>query len=133
MAADTISPKILIRRVLLIICLTIVLVAPILPLFFREALGFILGAAGSAAWFLWLSRDIRLGLGLPQKAARKRALAGFYLRYLALAAYAVLVAWAVRPNLITLGLGLLMTQVAVFIVVLHHAARRNKYIRGQDG
>ncbi len=92
-----------------------------------------LGAVGSAGWFLWLARDIRLGLGLSHKAARKRALAGHYLRFGALAAYGMLVAWLARPDLIALGIGLLMAQVAMLIVVLHDAARQNKYFRGQDG
>ena len=130
---ESLTPKILIRRVLLIICLTVGLAALILPLFFREALGFILGAIGSAGWFLWLARDIRLGLGLPKKAARKTALAGYYLRFGALAAYGALAAWLLKPNLIALGAGLVMAQAAMFYVVMQDAARRNKYFRGQDG
>lgn len=125
---EDVSPKILIRRILLIICLTSGLAALILPLFFREALGFILGAAGSAGWFLWLARDIRLGLGLPRKAARKRSLAGHYLRFGALAAYGALVAWLIKPNLVTFGLGLAMSQFAIVIAGAMEAVKRNRYM-----
>ncbi len=130
---EEISPRSLIRRVVIIICLTIVFATLTLPFAFRAAFGYILGAVGSGAWFLMLARDIRLGLGLSHQAARRRALTGHYLRFLFLGVYGLLVAWLLRPNLITFGLGLLAAQLGIYGGVLWESARKSKYFRGDDG
>ena len=124
------QPKQLIRRILVIIFLTDLFAAMTLPLFFRQALGYILGSVGSTVYFLLLARDTRNILDTASGKAGEKAFKAYYLKYVFLILYSVLVVRFLKPDIIMFGIGLLSAQISIYIHVGWQSVRNNKYFRG---
>ncbi len=118
------------RRILLIIFLTNIIATLTLPLFFNDAIGWILGSFASIGVLLWMAHDIEKNMNLMPGNAKLKTIKSLYLRYLALIVYSVLIIRLVKPNIITFGLGLLASQIAIYFNEIYERLRRNKYFRG---
>ena len=118
------------RRILLIIFLTNIIATLTLPLFFNDAIGWILGSFASIGVLLWMAHDIEKNMNLMPGNAKLKTTKSLYLRYLALIVYSVLIIRLVKPNIITFGLGLLASQIAIYFNEIYEKLRRNKYFRG---
>ena len=93
-----------VRRILFIILLTNILAVLTLPLFFREALGWILGSAASSVNFIWLAHNVKMSLSLQPTKSKLNAVKGTYLRLLFLLIYSALILNFIKPNIISFGL-----------------------------
>lgn len=118
------------RRILLIIFLTNIIATLTLPLFFNDAIGWILGSFASIGVLLWMAHDIEKYMNLMPGNAKLKTTKSLYFRYLALIVYSVLIIRLVKPNIITFGLGLLASQIAIYFNEIYEKLRRNKYFRG---
>ena len=118
------------RRILLIIFLTNIIATLTLPLFFNDAIGWILGSFASIGVLLWMAHDIEKNMNLMPGDAKLKTTKSLYFRYLALIVYSVLIIRLVKPNIITFGLGLLASQIAIYFNEIYEKLRRNKYFRG---
>ncbi len=118
------------RRILLIIFLTNIIATLTLPLFFNDAIGWILGSFASIGVLLWMAHDIEKNMNLMPGNAKLKTTKSLYFRYLALIVYSVLIIRLVKPNIITFGLGLLASQIAIYFNEIYEKLRRNKYFRG---
>jgi hypothetical protein len=118
------------RRILLIIFLTNIIATLTLPLFFNDAIGWILGSFASIGVLLWMAHDIEKYMNLMPGNAKLKTTKSLYFRYLALIVYSVLIIRLVKPNIITFGLGLLASQIAIYFNEIYERLRRNKYFRG---
>ena len=124
------QPKQLVRRILIIIFLTDLFAAMTLPLFFRQALGYILGSAGSVVYFMLLARDTRIILDTASGKAGVNAFKAYYLKYVFLILYSVVVVKFLKPDIILFGIGLLSAQISIYIHAGWQIMRNNKYFRG---
>jgi len=104
-----------IKKILVIIFLTIGVAALSLPLLLKEALSFILGSLASVVNFVWLAINIKRGLILGENKAKINAAKGSLLRYSFLILYSILILVLIKPDIIFFGLGLLMTQIAIYL------------------
>ncbi len=118
------------RRILLIIFLTNIIATLTLPLFFNDAIGWILGSFASIGVLLWMAHDIEKNMNLMPGDAKLKTTKSLFFRYLALIVYSVLIIRLVKPNIITFGLGLLASQIAIYFNEIYEKLRRNKYFRG---
>ena len=112
---DTINNEKYIKKILVIIFLTIGVAALSLPLLLKEALSFILGSLASVVNFVWLAINIKRGLILGENKAKINAAKGSLLRYSFLILYSILILVLIKPDIIFFGLGLLMTQIAIYL------------------
>jgi len=104
-----------VTRLILIILLTNIPAALSLPLFFKEALGWILGTIASAVNLYWLAYNVSVSLDqLPSK-ARLNLMKGTYLRLLFMLVWSILIMSVIKPNLIFFGLGLLSGQMVIYV------------------
>ncbi len=124
------NPRKLVTQVIVIIFLTDVLAAMTLSLFFNEALGYILGSIGSVIYFLLLARDTRKILDSVSGKAGVQAFKTFYLKYVFLIVYSVVIVKFIRLNILTFGIGLLSSQIVIFISAGWDSLKNNKYFRG---
>jgi hypothetical protein len=118
------------RRILLIIFLTNIIATLTLPLFFNDAIGWILGSFASIGVLLWMAHDIEKNMNLMPGDAKLKTTKSLFFRYLALIVYSVLIIRLVKPNIIIFGLGLLASQIAIYFNEIYEKLRRNKYFRG---
>ncbi len=118
------------RRILLIIFLTNIIATLTLPLFFNDAIGWILGSFASIGVLLWMAHDIEKNMNLMPGDAKLKTTKSLFFRYLALIVYSVLIIRLVKPNIIIFGLGLLASQIAIYLNEIYEKLRRNKYFRG---
>jgi peptidoglycan biosynthesis protein MviN/MurJ (putative lipid II flippase) len=121
------------KRILTIILLTNIPALLILPLFFKEGLGWILGSIASAVNFMWLARNVRVSLNLQPTKSKLNAVKGTYLRLLFLLVYAVLILQFIKPNLAIFGFGLLAAQIVIYMNELISSLRNSKFFRGRNG
>ncbi len=124
------NPKLLIKRVILIIFLTDVLAALTLSLFFRQALGYLLGSVGSMVYFLLLARDTKQILDTATGKAGVKAFKTFYLKYVFLILYSIAVVKFLPVDIFLFGIGLLSMQIALYINAGWESLKNNKYFRG---
>ncbi len=111
-------------KIVRIICLTNIPAILTLPWFFSESIGWILGSLGSIVRFLWLSIQVGLYIdNLPSK-AKTGSIKGFYQRFLFVIGYSVIVMWLVKPNIIMFGVGLLASQIAIYINEIYSRIKR---------
>ena len=125
--------KTYIKRILSIILLTSLPVILILPLFFDEGMGWILGSLASAVNFWWLAHNVKQSLELQPTKSKLSAVKGTYLRLLFLLVYAVLILHFIKPNLVFFGLGLLAAQIVIYLVEFISAVKKSKFFRGKNG
>jgi hypothetical protein len=104
-----------VKRILVIILLTNIPAALTLPLFFREALGWILGSTASAINFIWLAHNVKMSLVLQPTKSKLNAVKGTYLRLLFHLIYSVLILNFIKPNIISFGLSLLAVQMVIYL------------------
>ena len=121
------------KRILTIILLTNIPAILILPLFFREWLGWMLGSIASAVNFMWLARNVKLSLNLQPTKSKLKAVKGTYLRLLFLLVYSVLILQFIKPNLVMFGFGLLAAQIVIYLNELILSLRKRKFFRGRNG
>ena len=119
-----------VKRILVIILLTNIPAALSLPLFFKEALGWILGSVASAINFFWLAHNVKIGLGLQPTKSKLNAVKGTYLRLLFLLIYSVLILNFVKPNIISFGLSLLAAQMVIYLNEFVKNLKRSRLFRG---
>ena len=119
-----------VRRILFIILLTNILAVLTLPLFFREALGWILGSAASSVNFIWLAHNVKMSLDLQPTKSKLNAIKGTYLRLLFLLIYSALILNFIKPNIISFGLGLLAAQMVIYLNESVKNLKRNRIFRG---
>ena len=119
-----------VRRILFIILLTNILAVLTLPLFFREALGWILGSAASSVNFIWLAHNVKMSLDLQPTKSKLNAVKGTYLRLLFLLIYSALILNFIKPNIISFGLGLLAAQMVIYLNESVKNLKRNRLFRG---
>ena len=119
-----------VKRILVIILLTNIPAALSLPLFFREALGWILGSVASAINFFWLAHNVKMSLGLQPTKSKLNAVKGTYLRLLFLLIYSVLILNFVKPNIISFGLSLLAAQMVIYLNEFVKNLKRSRLFRG---
>ncbi len=124
------KPRQLVKQILAIIFLTDVLAALSLPLFFKQALGFLLGSIASIIYFLLLVRDTKQVLDVASGKAGVKALQTYYLKYVVLILYSIVVVKFLKPDILLFGIGLLSYQIAIYIHAGWHSLKNNKYFRG---
>lgn len=122
-----------VKRILVIILLTDIPAILILPLFFKEGMGWILGSIASAANFLWLAHNVKLSLELQPTKSKLNAVKGTYLRLLFLLVYAGLILSFIKPSIIFLGFGLLAAQIVIYLFEFISSFKRSKFFRGRNG
>jgi len=99
----------------LIILLTNIPAALILPMFFKVGLGWILGSIASSINLFWLAYNVHGSLDLVPTKSRLSLVKGTYLRLLFLLVYSVLVLSFIKPNLVSFGFGLLAGQMVIYL------------------
>lgn len=119
-----------VKRILVIILLTNIPAALSLPLFFREALGWILGSTASAINFIWLAHNVKMSLDLQPTKSKLNAVKGTYLRLLSLLVYSVLILSFLKPNIISFGLSLLAAQMVIYLNEFAKNLKRSRLFRG---
>jgi len=119
-----------VKRILVIILLTNIPAALTLPLFFREALGWILGSTASAINFIWLAHNVKMSLSLQPTKSKLSAVKGTYLRLLFLLIYSVLILNFVKPNIISFGLSLLAAQMVIYLNEFIKNLKKSSFFRG---
>ena len=125
--------KAYVKRILTILLLTDIPAILILPLFFKEGMGWILGSLASAVNFLWLARNIKLSLNLQPSKSKLKAVKGTYLRLFFLLVYSVLILTFIKPNIIFLGFGLLASQIVLYLFEFYTSLKKSKFFRGRNG
>ncbi len=118
-----------IKRILIIICLTSIPFIIVLPKFFNQSLGWLLGAVGSTVNFLWLSYDTLCRFSTEAIKAKVRSAKIFYFRYLTLVIYSVVIVWLVKPDILTFGLGLFAAQISIYIFYGIESAKNIKWFK----
>jgi hypothetical protein len=119
-----------VKRILVIILLTNIPAILTLPLFFREALGWILGSIASAINFIWLAHNVKMSLDLQPTKSKLNAVKGTYLRLLFLLIYSVLILNFVKPNIISFGLSLLAVQMVIYLNEFVKNLKKSRLFRG---
>ena len=119
-----------VKRILVIILLTNIPAALTLPLFFREALGWILGSTASAINFIWLAHNVKMSLVLQPTKSKLNAIKGTYLRLLFLLIYSVLILNFIKPNIISFGLSLLAVQMVIYLNEFVNILKKSRLFRG---
>jgi len=119
-----------VKRILVIILLTNIPAALTLPLFFREALGWILGSTASAINFVWLAYNVKMSLNLQPTKSKLNAVKGTYLRLLFLLIYSVLILNFVKPNIISFGLSLLAVQMVIYLNEFVKNLKKSSFFKG---
>ena len=119
-----------VKRILVIILLTNIPAALTLPLFFREALGWILGSIASAINFIWLAHNVKMSLVLQPTKSKLNAIKGTYLRLLFLLIYSVLILNFIKPNIISFGLSLLAVQMVIYLNEFVNILKKSRLFRG---
>jgi hypothetical protein len=119
-----------VKRILVIILLTNIPAILTLPLFFREALGWILGSIASAINFIWLAHNVKMSLDLQPTKSKLNAVKGTYLRLMFLLIYSVLILNFVKPNIISFGLSLLAVQMVIYLNELVKNLKKSRLFRG---
>jgi hypothetical protein len=107
-----------VNRLLTIILLTNIPAVLFLPMFFKVALGWILGTIASSVNLLWLAYNVNSSLNGPPGKAKLKAVKGTYLRLFSLLVYSVVVMSFIRPDIISFGLGLLAGQMVIYLYEL---------------
>jgi hypothetical protein len=111
------------KRILLIICLTILPAILTLTMFFRESIGWILGSLASAVNVILLAKKVAAVLTPDEGRAKTAAVKGYFLRYALMLVYAVIVILFVEPDILTFGAGLLAAQIAIYINALYEGIK----------
>ena len=119
-----------VKRILVIILLTNIPAILTLPLFFREALGWILGSIASAINFIWLAHNVKMSLDLQPTKSKLNAVKGTYLRLMFLLIYSVLILNFVKPNIISFGLSLLAVQMVIYLNEFVKNLKKSRLFRG---
>ena len=104
-----------IKKIVVIIILTSI---PFIALIYTKptiGLGWVLGALASCVNFLFMAKSASKVLGLTEKGSKIKTIKGFYLRYVFVLIYAVLVVKILNVDIISFGLGLLASQIAIYI------------------
>jgi len=104
-----------VTRLILIILLTNIPAALTLPMFFKVALGWMLGSFASSANLLWLAYNVRVSLVIAPTKSKLSIMKGTYLRLLFLLVYSILILSIIKPNLISFGFGLLAGQIVIYL------------------
>jgi uncharacterized membrane protein len=118
-----------IKIILIIICLTSIPFIIVLPKFFNQSLGWLLGALGSTINFLWLSYDTLYRFSTNAIKAKVRSAKVFYLRYFSLVIYSVFIIWLIKPDILTFGLGLFAAQISIYIYYGLETAKNIKWLK----
>ncbi|MBC8385980.1 MAG: ATP synthase subunit I [Candidatus Cloacimonetes bacterium] len=124
---DSVDNHRYIRRILVIIYLTTTLSILFLPMFFGEAIGWMLGSIASSINFILLARSIRKGLNLEADKSKLKAVKGTLLRYVFLIVYSILIMIIIKPNILTFGISLLSAQIAIYVNEVLENLKRSKY------
>lgn len=119
-----------VKRILVIILLTNIPAILTLPLFFREALGWILGSIASTINFIWLAHNVKISLDLQPTKSKLNAVKGTYLRLMFLLIYSVLILNFVKPNIISFGLSLLAVQMVIYLNEFVKNLKKSRLFRG---
>ena len=119
-----------VKRILVIILLTNIPAILTLPLFFREALGWILGSIASTINFIWLAHNVKMSLDLQPTKSKLNAVKGTYLRLMFLLIYSVLILNFVKPNIISFGLSLLAVQMVIYLNEFVKNLKKSRLFRG---
>ena len=119
-----------VKRILVIILLTNIPAILTLPLFFREALGWILGSIASTINFVWLAHNVKMSLDLQPTKSKLNAVKGTYLRLMFLLIYSVLILNFVKPNIISFGLSLLAVQMVIYLNEFVKNLKKSRLFRG---
>lgn len=120
------------KKIVRIICLTNIPAVLTLPWFFHDSIGWILGSIGSLIRFLWLNKQVTQSLDYLPSKAKVKSIKGFYLRFIFIIVYSVVVVWLIKPNIIVFGLGLLSSQLSIYLNEIYRNLMKSKYFRGLD-
>jgi hypothetical protein len=123
------------NRILFIIFLTNLPLLIIMPMLFKEVIGWLFGSVASAINFYWLYRQVNQLNCYNEKESTKNAWLGFNLRYMFLLVWSVAVILIIKPNIVLYGVGLLSAQLAIFIHTAYETIKNSpwaKYYRGND-
>ncbi len=123
------------KRILFIIFLTNLPLLIILPIFYKEVIGWLCGSIASAGNFYWLFRQVNSLNIYDDKDSSKRAGAGFYTRYLSIVVWSFAVMILLKPNVILFGLGLFSAQISIYINEAYEFLKKGpwgKYYRGDQ-
>jgi len=124
------NTKLYIKNIAIIIFLTNLPVALTLPFYYNKAIGWILGSIGSIINFLWLAKHVKDSLDNQENKAKLKSLKGYYLRFVFLIGYSVLIVLIVKPDIIIFGLGLLASQMVIYLYEIVTRIKDNKFFRG---
>ncbi len=116
-----------VKRIILIIILTNVCFICMLPVIWKESLGWILGSLWSAGNFLWMYRIAKMHLSPDPGSTKLEIVKGFFFRYGVLLLYCVLVMTFIHPNLIFFGAGMLSAQIAIIINEAYSLLKKSKF------
>ncbi|MCB5249735.1 MAG: ATP synthase subunit I [Candidatus Cloacimonetes bacterium] len=124
-----------VNRILFIILLTNLPLLIIMPILFKDVIGWLLGSLASAINFYWLYRQTERFDPTDEKQSSKNAFVGFSIRFLFLIVWSLLTMIFLKPNVILYGVGLLNAQVAIYINTIYDTIKNSrlaKYYRGND-
>ena len=114
-----------IKKVVLIICLTIGVAFLFMPWQVKISVSYIAGAFLSILNVWRIGRKIEESLYQTESRARLSGLKGFYLRYLILIVCSVLLVKFAGINIVVYGLGLMSGQIAIIVVQASESAGCN--------
>ncbi len=124
----------LVKRILIIICLTNIPMFFLLFLDWKKGLGWILGSLISGINFFWMATYASKNLVLDENSSKVKTTKSFFIRYLVLLVYSVLVMIIIKPDPISFGMGLLAAQISIYLnLIFEFVVNSNFYkkIRGQ--
>ena len=123
----------LIKRILLIICLTNLPMFFLLLLDWRKALGWILGSIGSGINFYWMGQYAYKNLMLDENSSKVKTTKSFFIRYLVLLVYSAIVMLIIKPEPISFGLGLLAAQISIYINLIYESIINSNFFKKYRG
>jgi len=121
-----------VKRIMIIIFLTLIPSFLILLANFRLSSAWILGSLASAANFWWMSSKLTVNEVSEEAKAKTGAFKAFYIRYIFLTVYSVLVVILLNPDILVFGFGLLNAQISIYLNELYERIRKSKWLKNDN-
>ncbi|PID28947.1 MAG: hypothetical protein CSB55_02450 [Candidatus Cloacimonadota bacterium] len=119
--------KSFVKRVFLIICLTLIPAVIGLPMFFKESSSFMAGWLAGAFNFWQMSKKALFLADLTESQAKVKTVKLFYFRYIIVFAYSVFAVGCFRLNIPMFGLGLIIPQLVIVGKTIYDALMNSSF------
>ena len=120
------------KKIIYIVCLTNIPAILFLPSVYDQAIGWITGTIASSLNFLWLSHSVKSIMGTEPNSSRLASYKRFNLRFIALAAYSVIVVLLLKPDILIYGAGLVSVQLTIYGHYIYELFKP-KNVNNKDG